>query len=293
MKSAGNAFVEPLNKLDLDAWTVHWDIAYGKHHLEDVAAELNCPLLAANCHSTSDSKDPFPPSITVERAGLTVGIIGVAATIIDKSFPARWSEGLRFTMGEEEVREEIRRLRKEAKADLIIMLSHLGFPQDCKFASRVEGIDVIVSGHTHNRMYEPFTVGDTTIFQSGCHGSFVGRLDVKVREDGVVEAVKHELVELNEQIEPDAEMQRLVDDIYEGHRESLAEVVGNTETDLNRYTTLESTMDNLLLDAIAASAGTEIAFSNGWRYGARIPAGPITRNDLWNIIPTNPMVQMV
>ena len=73
----------------------------------------------------------------------------------------------------------------------------------------------------------------------------------------------------------------------------LSEVVGETTIDLNRYTTLESTMDNLLLDAIADAAGTEIAFSNGWRYGAPIPAGEITMNDVWNIIPTNPFVSTV
>ncbi len=52
-------------------------------------------------------------------------------------------------------------------------------------------------------------------------------------------------------------------------------------------------MDNLLLDAIADAAGTQIAFSNGWRYGAPIPAGKVTVNDLWNIIPTNPQVSVV
>ena len=52
-------------------------------------------------------------------------------------------------------------------------------------------------------------------------------------------------------------------------------------------------MDNFLLDAIADAAGTEIAFSNGWRYGAPVPKGEITVNDLWNIIPTNPPVSLV
>lgn len=52
-------------------------------------------------------------------------------------------------------------------------------------------------------------------------------------------------------------------------------------------------MDDFLFDAIAAAAGTEIAFSNGWRYGAPILPGPITMNDLWNIIPTNPPVSIV
>ena len=77
------------------------------------------------------------------------------------------------------------------------------------------------------------------------------------------------------------------------YRDMLGEVVGRTTIGLNRNTVLESTMDNLLLDAIAEVAGTKLAFSNGWRYGAPVPPGPITRNDLWNIIPTNPQISTV
>lgn len=88
-------------------------------------------------------------------------------------------------------------------------------------------------------------------------------------------------------------MQKMIDEIYAPHREMLDEIIGETETDLNRYTTLEATMDNFLLDAMADAAKTKIAFSNGWRYGAPIPKGDITVNDLWNIIPTNPPVSTV
>lgn len=41
------------------------------------------------------------------------------------------------------------------------------------------------------------------------------------------------------------------------------------------------------------AAGVDIAFSNGWRYGAPIPPGPVTMNDLWNMIPMNPPVSVV
>ena len=56
---------------------------------------------------------------------------------------------------------------------------------------------------------------------------------------------------------------------------------------------LSASMDDALLDAIATAAGVDIAFSNGWRYGAPIPPGPVTMNDLWNMIPMNPPVSVV
>lgn len=200
---------------------------------------------------------------------------------------------MRFTLGRDELPAQIKHLREQEGADLIVVLSHLGFPQDYRLASETDGIDILLSGHTHNRTFQPTIVGGATIIQSGCHASFVGRLDVEMT-DNKISKITHELVKLDDSVESDAGMQALVDEIYAPRREMLSTVVGKTASDLNRYTTLESTMDNLLLDAVADAAETEIAFSNGWRYGAPVPAGSeVTVNDLWNIIPTNPPVSLV
>jgi 2',3'-cyclic-nucleotide 2'-phosphodiesterase (5'-nucleotidase family) len=52
-------------------------------------------------------------------------------------------------------------------------------------------------------------------------------------------------------------------------------------------------MDNLLLQAISDLTGADMAFSNGFRYGAPVAPGPVTRNDLWNMIPENPDISTV
>ena len=108
-----------------------------------------------------------------------------------------------------------------------------------------------------------------------------------------VAGVRHRLIPVDVTIAPDAEMEALVESVMAPHRSMLAEVVGNTAVGLHRNANLYSPMDDVLLAAIAKVADTEIAFSNGWRYGAPIPAGPITLSDLWNIIPTNPPVSRV
>ncbi len=177
-------------------------------------------------------------------------------------------------------------------ADLVVVLSHLGFPQDFRLAGEVQGIDVLLSGHTHNRMERPAWVNGTPIIQSGCHGSFVGRLDIQLRE-GKVTVCGHELVALDDSIPADPDVKALVDDALTPHRSMLGEVVGHTRNGLHRNTMLQASMDDLLLAAIADAAGTELAFSNGWRYGAPVPPGPITMADLWDIIPGNPPVSVV
>ncbi len=248
-------------------------------------------MLAANVYDKTTGERPFPATTVCEMGGLRVGAVGLAATIVDKTMPPHFSEGLRLTLGNEELPGEIARLREQEGADLIVAITHLGYAQDLKLAGEVSGIDVLLSAHTHNRVRRPARVGDTLVIQSGCHGSFLGRLDLEV-EGGRVVDYRHELRVVDPEIEPDPQVQALVEEALQPHRQELSQVVGHTTTGLNRNTVLEATMDNLLLQALLETTGAEVAFSNGWRYGAPIPPGPITLNDLWNIIPVNPPVSV-
>ena len=291
VNTKGHALVSILNALDLDAITAHWEFAYGPDNFRDIVAKLKFPMLAINCYEKNSQKLVFPPFRIVEIGNLRIGIIGIAATIVDKTMPKHFSEGIYFTLGNEELLGYIKQLREIEKVDLIIVLSHLGYPQELKLAKEVDGIDVLLSGHTHNRLYEAVVVNGSIIMQSGCHGSFVGRLDLKVK-DGRVLRFQHKLINVNESIKPDPEIDSIVNKSLDKHRDLLNAVVGKTTTSLNRNQVLEATMDNFLLGALKEVSGEKIAFSNGWRYGAPVEAGPIRVNDLWNIIPTNPKISI-
>jgi 2',3'-cyclic-nucleotide 2'-phosphodiesterase (5'-nucleotidase family) len=291
VQTEGQALVPILNAMGFNAWTAHWEFAYGPARLQEVAEQLNYPLLAVNCYHEGTDDLVFEPYTITEAAGLRVGVLGTAATIVDKVMPPSFSEGVYLTLGNEVLPGYIDQLRREERVDLVVLISHLGFPQEMKLAREVDGIDVLLSGHTHNRIYRPARVNETIVFQSGCHGSFLGRLDLDV-EDGKIVGWDHELIVVDEDIEPDPEVQTLVEEALAPHAEELAAVVGETATPLHRYRVLEATMDNLLLQSLRELTGAQLAFSNGWRYGAPIPPGPITCNDLWNIIPVNPPVSV-
>ena len=290
--SQGEAMLPLMNALAFDAMTLHWEFAYGPAQVRKLAAGLGYPMLALNCYEKESDRRVFEPSCVVERGGLRVGIIGIASNIVDKSMPPSYSEGVRFTLGNAELPGHIETLRSREKVDLVVVLSHLGFAQDAKLAAEVPGIDALISGHTHNRLYRPVWVGTTPIIQSGCHGSFVGRLDLTVDAGKVVDA-RHALICVDEQVQPDAQMAEMVEHAVAPHRHFLGQVVGQARSPLDRATSLEASMDNVLLDAIAAAAGTRLAFSNGWRYGAPILPGDVTMEHLWNIVPTHPSVSTV
>lgn len=289
VSSKGEILIDLLNDLRLDGMSAHWDFAYGPKQLNHILSQLHHPLLALNCYDKETDELAYDPYIIKEVNGLKIAIIGIVSNIIDKVMPKHFSEGLYFTLGNEELPKIIKEVKDEG-VDLVLVLSHLGFPQDVKLAEEVSGIDVLLSAHTHNRLYEPVVVNDTILIQSGCHGSFLGHLDLVIDDKKILE-FKHHLQILDESIEEDSMMKNKIQALLkDGHKE-FNEILGKTNTDLNRNTILESTMDNFLLSSMIDHTGAEIAFSNGWRYGAPIPKGDITRNDLWNIIPVNPILE--
>lgn len=291
VKTQGEALIPILNALQFDGMTAHWDFAYGPATLRKIVQQLQYPLLAINCYDTESGDLLFTPTIIRDVGGLQVGVIGIASNISQRSIPEPFRKEVFFTLGNRELPGHIEELHNE-RVDLIVVLSHLGLPQDIKIAGEVEGIDVLLSGHTHNRLYTPIHVNTTTIIQSGSLGSFLGRLDLTV-DDHQVRTVRHQLITVGVAIPPDPGIQELVNKALDPYRTYLNAPVGTTATALNRNTMLEATMDNFLLQALTDATGREIAFSNGWRYGAPVPPGTVTRNDLWNIIPTNPPISTV
>lgn len=291
VETKGACMVPVLNRLGLDAMTFHWDTAYGPAALKDLGSQLSHPILAINVFRKDTKELFFEPYLMKEINGMKVGIIGIASNMVDKTMPPSYSEGLVFTLGKEELPGWIEKVKEEG-AELVVMLSHLGFPQDVQMVKDVKGIDVCISGHTHNRLRAPEVVNGTYIIQSGSQGSFLGHMDLTLDENGI-SSLRHELLDVSEDVPEDEEMKALVDRTMEPYREKLDARVGETLVDLHRGTSLESPTDNLILSALLQVSGAEAAFSNGWRYGAPVPKGEVTLRDLYNIIPVNPPVSTV
>lgn len=287
----GEFMPDILNDLDINAMTGHWEFAYGPKRLKQITNRLNYPFLAANIYDKKTKKLVYSPSTILEKDGIKIGVIGLACNIIDKTMPSSFSEGIFFTNGTKELPQHIDQLKNKENVDLLILLSHNGFPQEVELVKRNKEIDICLSSHTHNRLFKPFIINNTIIMQSGAHGSFLGKLDLHLK-DKKIESYEHELIEVSESIKPDAAIQKKIDDFLKPY-EYLNEVIGKTKISFNRSLSLECSMDNLLLKSMKESVPAAICFSNGWRYGAPIPPGDITLNDLYNIVPMNPPISTV
>jgi sulfur-oxidizing protein SoxB len=170
-------------------------------------------------------------------------------------------------------------------AELVVVLSHNGFDVDKAMAGRVEGIDVILSGHTHDALPEPVVVGETIIIASGSNGKFVSRVDLDVR-DGRMMGFRHKLIPIfSDVITPDAEVSALIDTQRSPFPE-LRDVLGQVgdDTVLYRRGNFNGSWDDLICQALIEERDADISMSPGVRWGpSLLPGQDITREDLWNV----------
>ncbi|MHB1176847.1 MAG: bifunctional metallophosphatase/5'-nucleotidase [Daejeonella sp.] len=290
VKSKGEAIIPVLNKIGFNAMVGHWDFAYGPDQLLKLNDELNYPVLGINVYK-SDGTLFLKPFIIHEIESVKIAVIGICSNIIDKTMPENFSDGLKITGGTDELPQYIEQVKMEG-ADLIFLLSHNGYPQDIKMLSEITGIDVCLSAHTHNRLFEPSLINDTILIQCGCHGSFLGHLELQIL-DKQIDSYTYQLIPVTDSIMPHKDMDQIIEAIMEPYQHLKREYIGETSILLDRYNTLDSSMDDLLLQSIREASSADLAFSNGWRYGIPIPAGPVNRWDLFNIIPMNPPVSVV
>ena len=291
-QTQGNAILPLMNAMEIDAATAHWDFAYTPSHLRELSNRLNYPILSANTYIYDERKRLFDPFIIKELDGMRIGIIGIACEHIVQGFPPKFSEGIYMSPEYEELPKIVSELKNKEKVDFIILLSHLGMPTDYELLKTVSDVDVCVSGHTHNRLNYPIKVGGALLIQSGCHGSFITRLDLDILNGRIVDYT-HKLITVDASIDKNPEIEKIIQAIYEPYNEDLNVVVGTTNTLLSRDQSLESTMDNFLLNSISYVTGNKVCFSHGWRYGTPIVPGSITVKDLYNIVPMNPKIVTV
>ena len=282
MLSKGQDMVDCMALLKPDAMTGHWEFTLGSERVKAIAEKLGFPFLAQNVRDTEWNEAAFDPMTMFERGGVKIAVIGQAFPYTPIANPRwmmpNWSFGIR----EDELRGNVEKARKSG-AELIVLLSHNGFDVDRKLAAHVAGIDVILTGHTHDALPDVMKVGRTLLIASGSHGKFVSRLDLDVR-DGEVKDYRFKLIPIfSDVIAPDAEMAAKIGAIRAPHQKMLGEVVGRTETLLYRRGNFNGTLDDVICDALLVERDAEIALSPGFRWGnSLLPGQDITREDVYN-----------
>jgi 2',3'-cyclic-nucleotide 2'-phosphodiesterase (5'-nucleotidase family) len=199
VRLGGSPVVQVMNAMGYDAMVPgNVEFFYDQTTLEHLIASAEFPIVAANFYDADWGErvklNNLHPYAIKKVNGLKIAVIGMTYHWMSKvAHHPQWSFGLRT----EEIQADIDRLKNQEQADLIIMLSHMGWEADARYAELVNGIDIIVGAHTHDILYRPTVVHNkqsersVLVVQSGSHGKMLGQLDLRIHDRRITSFPRH------------------------------------------------------------------------------------------------------
>lgn len=308
--------IEGYNYIAYDA------MALGNHEFDNPRQVLEWqmslarfPFLSANIKTTNG--DYLTRRYIIKRFhGFKVAVFGLTTTETTLTGNPKHIKDLIFEDEIEVARELVPELKK--KADLVIALVHMGIYQSFREGSRrlageVDGIDLIVDGHTHTKMDSPIFVKKfgsdhkTLIVQAWKWGLIAGRVDLWFNNRGVID-YRFEAIPINlkrekegmegrktytyigEQIKEDEGLLYTLQPYVEKAESLLAEVIGNAEEIFCYMNTRkkETALGNIIADSMlwyTKKMGADFAIQNGGGIRADLPKGPITKKSIYEVLP--------
>jgi 2',3'-cyclic-nucleotide 2'-phosphodiesterase (5'-nucleotidase family) len=298
--SEGEALIPLMNAFNYDLILPgNWEVVYKKKKMLYDMGHSNAAKICANMwHKTNDADNGtliYPPYWIKYIAGAKVGFIGFTDHLVPKRQSPAYSEGIGFTHATDNVAKYIKYLQEVEGCGIIFVVTHMGLAQQVGLANdpNIAGADFIIGADTHERVRVPIQGKYTKVVECGAFGSFLGKLDVTVK-DGKIDSYHYALLDVDPVKYPaNKKMLALVDKAAAPYAASLQKVLGYTATPLVRYFVLETPMDNLITDAVMWKFKPDIALSNGFRFcqPLAVPQGAqkvaITNEFLWNMLPVD------
>jgi 5'-nucleotidase len=284
--SGGMAIISAMNATGYNSVVAgNHEFDFGLPALRQDVSAATFPILAANVKSRATGQiwSNLQPYVIVNVGEVKLGVLGITTTqVVDLQWPGSITD-IRVDDPVETAKTLIPELRKNA--DVIVVLSHLGYDNDRKLAAAVQGIDFIVGGHSHTVLDKWNWVGDTLIMQTGAYGRYLGRIDFIVSTDATGAKIisvngkngrlwndlqspplskiypTSPLIPITAAISDDQEVVTAYMPYHERAEALLGEVIGKAKETITVVPAPsgESPAGNLAADAIRAAAKSDIA----------------------------------
>jgi 2',3'-cyclic-nucleotide 2'-phosphodiesterase (5'-nucleotidase family) len=254
-------------------------------------------------HDLGDGKKGeliFNPYYIWQVAGVKIGFLGYTDPLVPLRQSPNYSKGIIYTKPEENLKHYIDVLKNDEQCAYVIMLSHLGLSQQIALANdpACQGIDYIFGGDTHERVRKPIECKYAKVVEPGAFGSFVGRLDLQIK-DGKVISDTYTLDEVSPQkLKADKEVNALIKSNEDPFAADINEIAGYSTIPLYRNFVVENTIDTMILDAINWQLPEmDIVLSNGFRFcPPRVTPDhtgniPITNGFIFDMLPVDSTIR--
>jgi len=280
----GKSVIELMNAMAFDGMVIgNHELDFGQAVLKQRIRQAAFPVLAANVRGLPELK----PFMVKEVGGVKVAVIGLVTEHTPTSTHPANAVGLTFLSPRATLERYLPELR--GRADVVIVLTHLGHDADRFLAAQVHGADAVIGGHSHTRVTDPPRIGNTLVLQAWEHGKALGVLDLTL-ENGRVTASSARLID----VKPDGPPAKgpvvaLIDRYSHQVDKALNVVVGRSRVSLNgaEVRVRETNFGNFVADVVRRTAGAEVALINGGSIRRSIRKGPIRLKDLYSALPFN------
>ncbi len=318
--SKGKAVIEYFNRIGYDAVVPgNHDFDLGKDNLAELIQMSKFPWVACNIYDQTTGKlwEWVKPWTIIEKDGLRIGITGAAnvGTAV-MSFPEN-IKNLEFRSEIPELQKAVDQLKAQ-NVDLVVALVHVGLPYDVKEGYRalkaqtfqnimhdrsvdameiahfVKGIDVLLGGHLHRGYQEAWVdpVNHTICLQNYANGGNLGIVNLFIDQPTKTiagfnyAADRNALILLQQdQFWPDTTFAKFIAEQQQIYEKDFRDVIGVTRTSLTRSSVGEAPLNNLILDAMCRATKADFAFMNFGGIRADIKIGPITKEDVFKVLP--------
>jgi len=273
----GEAFTLLLNAMhyDVQALGNALSLTYGPRAIRAYAARAEFPILAANVHDAEgkllsglDDSVLFPLG-----DGHKLGVIGL--TVADFAFVYDLF-GLTLLDMVPLVKEKAADLR-EAGADVVVVLSHIGVKKDRELARAVPEIDLIIGGHSHTALPNGDEIKGVLIAQTGQYAANLGRVDISLdAENGDLLNQVAELLPVPNDIAPDPAVKKAIILAEEEARVYRSRPLGELQQALKLDHFAECDMGNWAADVLRERMDAEVGMVSGGLFHTGLEAGTVT-----------------
>jgi 5'-nucleotidase/UDP-sugar diphosphatase len=280
----GKPVIEILNAIGYNAVALgNHEFDYGVPELRNRLREARFPVLSANVSGVPEVQ----PYTVLNVKGLRIGVIGLTVDTLPEVTHPKNLANLKVTKVVDALRETLPRVRP--LADLIFLVVHVSFDDQIQLAREFPEIRLIVAGHPHTS--RTTQVGQTLIVETGSSTQNIGKVEIRLNGKSI-ESMTSQTIAVRG-LAKDPEIQAIIAPYERQIASRSAEQIGEATANLTKSDTQESALNNMLADALRDYAGTQIAFHNVGGIRAPLRRGPITKGDIFDILPfQNTVVKM-
>ena len=205
------------------------ELNYGVDFLLDTAREAKLPLVCANLYSKRTGKTLVQPYLIAKRGKIKVAVLGLMDDVLELTDPRQSPQDSLIIKDPIMVAHELIPTLKK-KADIVVLLSHMGYAKSSKLAMEIPELDVLVTGHNPSVNMEARKEGNALGMMTGSRGQYVGYLLLRLGDKETIDTYESKLVPLDGRIKLSPLVERFVNE-YNAQEKKVSEERAKLEHD--------------------------------------------------------------